>query len=124
GMARLPPAAAPAVRRHVPYTARLETLAPAALARADWVLKSDYGCEGDEVLVGAEVDDATWAQALALARPGRWVAQRRFEPRPGRARVVNHGVYLVAGAAAGLLTRLSDGPTDVTARMAPTLVRP
>lgn len=121
---RLPPEAAAAVRRHVPFTARLETLDAGALAREDWVLKSDYGCEGDEVVVGAEVDDATWAQALALARPGRWVAQRRFVPRAGRARVVNHGVYLVAGRAAGLLTRLSDGPTDVTARTAPTLVRP
>jgi len=121
---RLPAEAAEAVRRHVPFTARLETLDARELAREDWVLKSDYGCEGDEVVVGAEVDDATWAQALALARPGRWVAQRRFVPAAGRARVVNHGVYLVAGRAAGLLTRLSDGATDVTARTAPTLVRP
>jgi len=123
---RLPPDAAAAVRRHVPYTVRLEALDPAALAatRSDWVLKSDYGCEGDEVVVGAEVDDTTWGQSLALARPGRWVAQRRFVPRPGRAPVVNHGVYLVAGRAAGILTRLSDRATDVTARTVATLVQP
>jgi hypothetical protein len=121
---RLPATAAAAVERHVPYTALLETLDPALLRaeRAEWVVKSDYGCEGDEVVVGAEVDDTLWAETLAQARPGRWVAQRRFAPRPGRARVVNHGVYLVGGCAAGLLTRLSDGPTDVSARMAATLI--
>jgi glutathionylspermidine synthase len=119
---RLPTDAALAVRRHVPFTARLETVEVAALDRADWVLKSDYGCEGDEVIVGAEVDDATWAEALAQARPQRFVLQRRFDPRPGRARVVNHGVYLVGGRASGILTRLSDGPTDVSARTVATLV--
>lgn len=121
---RLPADAAAAVRRHVPYTARLETLDASTLERERWVLKSDYGCEGDEVIVGAEVDDATWAEALALARPERFVAQRRFDPRPGRARVVNHGVYLVGGRASGILTRLSEGPTDTTARTAATLVAP
>jgi hypothetical protein len=35
---------------------------------------------------------------------------------------VNHGVYLVAGRASGILTRLSSGATDVTARTAATLV--
>jgi glutathionylspermidine synthase len=125
-LARLPAWAADAVRRHVPYTARLETLSSERLAgeREGWVLKSDYGCEGDEVLVGAELDDESWRDALAEAVPGRWVAQRRFVPRAGRAPVVNHGVYVVAGQAAGLLTRLSDGKTDIGARTVATLVQP
>jgi hypothetical protein len=119
---RLPAWAAEAVRRHVPFTARLETLPVERLDREAWVLKSDYGCEGDEVLLGAELDDSEWREALAEAVPGRWVAQRRFVPRPGRAAVVNHGVYVVAGQAAGLLTRLSDGKTDACARTVATLV--
>lgn len=120
----LPAWARDTLRRCVPFTARLETLGRAALAgeRDGWVLKSDYGCEGEEVLVGAELDDETWQEALAQARPGRWVAQRRFTPRPGRVAVVNHGVYVIAGRASGILTRLSSGKTDVHARTAATLV--
>ena len=103
---------------------RLETLPAERLAaeRDDWVLKSDYGCEGDEVFVGADVDDATWRDVLNQARPGRWVAQRRFAPRPGRAAVINHGVYIVAGRAAGILTRLSPAKTDPCARTVATLI--
>src|SRR5204862_6321093 len=74
---RFSPEAQAAIRRFVPYTTRLEALPPLALAaRADWVLKSDYGCEGTEVVIGADVDDLVWADALQHARRGRWVAQR------------------------------------------------
>jgi hypothetical protein len=120
----LPAWAAETLRRCVPFTARLETLAVEQLAgeRDAWVLKSDYGCEGEEVFVGAELDDETWREALAQARPGRWVAQRRFVPRPGREAVVNHGVYVIAGRACGILTRLSPEKTDLHARTAATLV--
>ena len=38
-------------------------------ARADWVLKSDYGCEGAEVVIGADVDDAAWARGAAPLSP-------------------------------------------------------
>jgi glutathionylspermidine synthase len=125
--ARLSPAARAAVERHIPFTARLETLDPARLfaEQEDWVIKSDYGCEGDEVLLGADLDPEAWSAALEAARPGRWVAQRRFRSRPGAGvRVVNHGVYVMAGHAAGLLTRLSDGKTDLGARIVATLVAP
>jgi hypothetical protein len=46
-----------AIARYLPYTLRLEAADRDALAREQqaWVLKSDYGCEGDEVIVGAEV---------------------------------------------------------------------
>ena len=67
---RFSPASQAAIRAFVPYTARLESLVPSTLAaRADWVLKSDYGCEGAEVIIGADVDDATWADALAPRAP-------------------------------------------------------
>jgi hypothetical protein len=114
------------IRAHVPYSVRLEVADRAELcaARADWVLKSDYGCEGEEVCVGASMSDAEWAKALELAVPQRFIAQRRFDSvRDELGRAANHGVFLVAGKAAGTYTRLSVGPTDVTALSVPTLVR-
>ena len=114
------------VRRYLPYTARLEALAVRRLReeQALWVLKSDYGCEGEEVVIGAETTPAAWADALADALPTRWIAQRRFQPFRDRAgQSINYGVYLVGGRAAGLFTRLQSGGTDRRATCAPTIVR-
>jgi glutathionylspermidine synthase len=114
------------IRAVVPYTLRLEAAARDELLRAreDWVLKSDYGCEGEEVIVGREVTDEVWADWLAHALPRRWVAQRHFEARRDAAgRAANHGVFVVAGCAAGLYTRLSARATDATAvSVAPVIV--
>jgi hypothetical protein len=118
---RLSPVAQSAVRRFLPYTARLEALS-APPAREEWVLKSDYGCEGAEVIVGAEVSDEVWQRALAQARPGRFIAQRRFVPVADDGRAVNYGVYLVGGQAAGYLTRIDRGATSTHAVTVPTLV--
>jgi hypothetical protein len=107
-----------AIARYIPYTVRLEAADRDALSREreGWVLKSDYGCEGEEVIVGAEVEPAVWRDALTLALPRRWVAQRRFEPRRDAAgEAVNYGVYLVAGRTAGLYARRSARATDRTA---------
>jgi hypothetical protein len=115
------------VRAHVPYTLRLEVADRARLRaeRSEWVLKSDYGCEGEEVCVGATLSDAEWAEVLELAVPQRFVVQRRFDPvRDELGRAANHGVFLVAGKHAGTYTRLSVGPTDATALSVPTLVSP
>jgi len=115
-----------AIRRWLPYTARLEQL-PARRLRAErdrWVLKSDYGCEGEEVMIGRTTPSSEWAAAIADARPGRWIAQRRFDPLRARGGAqVNHGVYVVAGRAAALFTRLQPDATDRRAICAPTLVR-
>ena len=114
------------VRRYLPYTARLEALAVPRLReeQALWVLKSDYGCEGEEVVIGAETTPASWADALADVLPTRWIAQRRFQPFRDRAgQSINYGVYLVGGRAAGLFTRLQSGGTDRRATCAPTIVR-
>lgn len=123
-LSRFSPAAQQAIRAHVPFTARLEALPADALARrADWVLKSDYGCEGTEVLLGAEVDEPTWREALACARPGRWIAQRAFRPRrDADGRAVNHGVYVVGGEASGFFSRVHRGATDYGATTAATLI--
>jgi hypothetical protein len=116
--ARFSEAARDAIARYVPWTVRLERADRAALARErqEWVLKSDYGCEGAEVVVGAETTDEDWARALALAVPERWIAQRRFDARrDADGAAVNYGVYLVAGRAAGLYCRRSPWATDETA---------
>jgi hypothetical protein len=88
-----------------------------------WVLKSDFGCEGAEVVVGAEVDDGLWAVAVHQAVPQRWIAQERFCPcRDEDGAAVNYGVYLIGGKAAGLFCRIQAGATDRRAVTAPVLV--
>lgn len=104
-----------AIEAYLPETLRLESVHPAQLAveRELWVLKSDYGCEGDEVVIGSEVGPAGWERAVALAQRGRFVVQRRFFPRTdARGESVNYGVYVVAGKACGLYARTHGGATD------------
>ena len=113
--------------RDSPYTVRLETLPIEELARdrEQWVLKSDYGAEGDEVLVGRLTPQREWNAALVHALPGRWVAQRYFaaEESPS-GETINHGVYVIAGQAAGLYTRVQRGATDPLALSTPVLITP
>ena len=123
--ARFSPEARSAIERWLPETVRLETLESKYLVyeRPRWVLKSDYGCEGAEVIVGALVSDEEWARAIADAIPSRWVAQRYFDARrDGEGRIVNHGVYLIGGQASGIYSRVAAGPTDGRALSVPTLV--
>jgi glutathionylspermidine synthase len=122
---RFSPGAQSAIEKLVPYTARLEALHPEQVrsGREHWVLKSDYGAEGEEVVLGPSTPQPEWERSLALARPGRWVAQRFFEAeRNARGETVNHGVFLVAGEAAGLYLRAHPGATDASAVSVPALV--
>ncbi len=123
---RFSPRSQEIIQRHIPVTARLETLHEEQLLvqREEWVLKSDYGAEGDEVIVGRHVTDEVWKASLAHARPGRWVAQRFFQAKTldAAGSIVNHGVFLVAGEACGLYARVQVGPTDDHALSAPVLV--
>ncbi|MCL2724458.1 MAG: glutathionylspermidine synthase family protein [Polyangiaceae bacterium] len=113
------------IHRHVPITRRLEAFDREQLERekAEWVLKSDYGAEGDEVIVGRAVTDEMWRASLAHARKGRWIAQRYFKAHEGpHGESVNHGVFLVAGEACGLYARVQAGPTDDHALSAAVLI--
>jgi glutathionylspermidine synthase len=112
------------IRDYIPYTARLESLSSSELAdRAAWVLKSDYGCESAEVILGADCSDVEWQAALAQAVPRRFVAQRRFVPIPDSAgQIVNWGVYVVGGASAGYFSRVHRGATDYSSLTAPTFI--
>lgn len=122
---RFSPQSQATIERLVPYTARLEALLPEMLlaAREDWVLKSDYGAEGDEVILGRDATDAAWAAALRHAKRGRWIAQRYFQAvTRASGEVANYGVFVIAGEAAGLYLRTHLGKTDDTARSVPVLV--
>jgi len=115
-----------AIRRYVPPTFRLESLPLAQLKRErwNWVLKSDYGAEGEEVILGAQCTQAEWGATLDRAVPKRWIVQRRFEARrDGNGNIPNYGVYVVDGRPCGLFTRLQCGSTDRHAISAATLVR-
>lgn len=122
---RFSPRSQATIERYVPLTSRLEAIHPARLVaeQADWVVKSDYGAEGDEVIVGRAVTPEVWRATLDHARPGRWIAQRHFEAeRAPDGAIVNHGVYLVAGRGAGHYARAQAGPTDGRALSAAVLV--
>lgn len=125
-LARFSEQAQKAIVDHLPETLRLESLHPAMLSveREAWVLKSDYGCEGDEVVLGCDLSQAEWDRAISLAQRGRFVAQRRFSPRLGpNDESINHGVYVVAGKAAGLYARTHRGTTDRASTSAPVWVK-
>ena len=117
-----------AIRRYLPETVRLETMPRTQLIaeQQQWVLKSDYGCEGDEVVIGAEIPADLWQASLDMAVPGRWVAQRHFRARlqPDGTTAVNHGVFLIGGRAAGLFARLAARGTDRSAISAPVFIAP
>ena len=121
----LPQEARDAVQRHVPRTVRMEAIEPEVLVRdrAEWVLKSDYGCEGDQVILGPLCDEQEWQEVVRDVVPEHWVAQRYFRARAGDdGQVMNHGVYLVGGEACGILCREQAGPTDPCATVVPVLI--
>jgi hypothetical protein len=122
---RFPPPVQATIERYVPVTRRLEVMHVEQLyaQRREWVLKSDYGAEGDEVLIGRDVDDATWRSALDRAVPRRWVAQRYFAAETDSfGAVVNYGVFLVGGESSGLYARVQVGATDTRAQSVAALV--
>jgi hypothetical protein len=126
-LARFSPESQAVIRSTIPFSLRLESADRDQLLRerGDWVLKTDYGCEGEEVVIGRDVAQDLWADLLAHAIPERWVAQRRFESRrDGAGRIANHGVFVAAGCAAGLYTRLSLGATDGAAISVAPVVEP
>ena len=102
------------IRRYIPVTKRLSSFEPGALEREkdEWVLKSDYGCEGAEVIVGRLTGEEAWTHALQLAEPAHWVAQRYFQAEIQDSGLIeNYGVYMAGGSRPGLYVRLARGVT-------------
>ncbi len=113
------------IRAHVPVTRRLESFHKEQLIaqKDDWVLKSDYGAEGDEVIIGKLATAEIWEESLAHARKNRWIVQRYFHAKQNsRGESINYGVFVLAGEAAGLYARVQAGATDDRALSAPVLV--
>ncbi|HEY8460421.1 MAG TPA: glutathionylspermidine synthase family protein [Blastocatellia bacterium] len=116
------------IAEYIPETRRMTTMRHEELNRDEWVLKSDYGCEGDSVLCGPFTKPSDWQLALATVIPQHWVAQRFFEVAPvddgrgGEAALPNYGVYLIGGRAAGFYTRLSQKATNYASVTAPTFI--
>lgn len=113
------------IRRYIPETYRLTELDPQQIAaqRPQWVLKSAYGCEGEETICGPYVTQAEWQECLASALPEHWICQRFFRAAPAAdGTIPNYGVYLVGGHHAGFYTRLASAMVDDRAVTAPTFV--
>ena len=122
---RFAPLAQRWIRRYIPETYRLTQMPTAMLLaeRQHWVLKSAYGCEGEETICGPYVSAAEWREAVDGALPDFWVCQRFFHTAPEpHGTFPNYGVYLVGGRSAGFFTRLSSTATNVHAVTAPTFV--
>ncbi|MEZ5964828.1 MAG: glutathionylspermidine synthase family protein [Planctomycetota bacterium] len=111
--ARFSPAAQAAIARYVPPTFRLEHCRDRLWTQRErFVLKSDYGCEGQEVVLGPAVSQDEWEDALQHAIVSRWVAQAFFDAeREADGNVVNYGVFLCGGVPAGMLARVHAAPT-------------
>lgn len=127
--ARFSPQTQAVIRAVVPRTERVVTLGIERLRqeRPLWVLKSDFGCEGEEVVVGKNLTDAAWQRALALIIPERWVAQAFFDVMPlDSGALPNLGLYTIAGRVAGMYTRVNQpgAITDIRAQAIPVVVEP
>ncbi|MDX2127445.1 MAG: glutathionylspermidine synthase family protein [Chloroherpetonaceae bacterium] len=103
---------------------RVEDLSNYLSEKNDWVLKSVYGCEGAEVIIGKNVTDEIWQETLEKLIPRYWIAQKFFESSTIHSQypVANFGVYLCGGISSGIFTRLSPSSTDFSAKTAPTYI--
>jgi glutathionylspermidine synthase len=122
---RFSPRARKWIRQYIPETRRMERIGAARLLaeRESWVLKSDYGCEGQETVCGSFVTEEVWRKTIEQARPEHFVAQRFFRVRPDESgRLPNYGVYVLGGRAGGFFTRLSRQGTEYTAVTVPTYI--
>lgn len=112
------------IRSFIPETVRLADAWGRELPRIEWVLKTDYGCEGDDVIIGPHVSDDIWQASIEKAVQPHWIAQKYFDAAAGPEGLIsNHGLYVIAGEAAGIYTRRSAAATDHTAISTATYIR-
>jgi glutathionylspermidine synthase len=105
----------------IPFWRRLlsETIDPRDrddLGNHDWVLKPAFGRAGEGVMIRGVSAEKDWNTAFRAARkrPGRWIAQRRFETVPvtvnGQSWFPCIGVYFIGGQVAGIYGRVASNP--------------
>ena len=114
-----------AIRAYIPPTFRLihRDQDEVLRERERWVLKSDYGCEGDEVIIGRHVSDEQWASVIQELIPERWIIQEYFQAAVDTNGLIpNYGLFLIGGKSGGIFTRFSSATTDYRALTAPTFV--
>lgn len=116
---------------YIPKTYKLSDVLPERRLeilthKDEWVLKSDFGCEGDEVILGRAVSDEIWQQSLEFAQPDRWIIQQWFDiqtrPLAGQDWQPNFGIYLLGGKAQEIYTRISPQATDYHALSCATFI--
>ncbi len=113
------------IRKYIPETRRMRSISLEQLRteRESWVLKSDYGCEGQETVCGPFVSEEIWEKTLKEIVPEHFVAQRFFHVAADEAgRLPNYGVYVMGGTAGGFFTRLAHQSTGYTALTVPTYI--
>ena len=111
------------IKELIPETYKIKTLINKDIKKDEWVLKSDYGCEGSEVIIGLFVSQDVWDKSLKNAIPEHWILQKFFDAEKNKnGETPNYGVYLIGGIASGIFTRLSKEGTDYHSITAPTFV--
>lgn len=114
-----------AIREYIPYSVRLcdVDIEQIVSERERWVLKSDFGCEGDEVMIGPLASEEAWERIARTALPQRWIAQEFFVAATNnRDEIPNFGLFLIGGESGGIFTRYSPTSTDYRAMTVPTFV--
>lgn len=107
-----------AIARHLPETRDLLDVPRERLSseRTEWVVKRSLGRVGDQVHVGALIDEARWTlcidEALKLRAVGEsWIAQRFVRQSavssPWGDRFVTLGAYVLDGRFAGYFARVT-----------------
>lgn len=122
---RFSPRARAWIRKYIPETLRMTSVDPRRLLdeQDGWVIKSNYGCEGEETVCGPFVSGEVWRKAVEQARAEQFVVQRFFRVKADEGgRLANYGVYLLGGSACGFFTRLSRQSTGYAAVTVPTFV--
>ena len=108
----------------IPETRRMQDIDYKEINKDDWVLKSDYGCEGEEVLIGKNVTQDEWNEYLNEIVFEHWIAQKYFQiARYKDIYYPNYGIFLITGKACGIFTRLSETSTDYKSVAAPTFIK-
>lgn len=113
------------IAKLIPYTIRLTEVNVSKLKseKEVWVLKSIYGCEGDNVIIGKEVTKEEWISVLDTIIPERWIAQEKFVALKEDNYYHNYGIYMVHGKVAGVYLRRSQQHTDINSTITPVGVR-